>query len=337
MTTAKTSPLVSVLTPVYNGERYLSQCIESVLQQTYTRWEYLIVNNQSTDATARIAQSYADRDPRIKIHHNESFLGMADNWNHAVRLVPQPSTYCKIVHADDWLFPECLEKMVALAESQPAVGIVASYIQEGDFVGADGLPFPSHVLSGRQVCRDTLMGAVPYVFGSPSALLIRSDLMRSQQPFYNDRYHQLLDQSACYELLKEADLGFVHQVLTYHRMHEGSQTAANEESNRLLPEQIQFLQEYGPVFLSASDLERRIETRLSRYYQFLGSAKLQNKDNAFWNFHRTKLKALGYPLDRQRLRYAYVRELYGTIGELLRYPMRALRTRSLRPSSTRRK
>ena len=58
-------PLVSVLTPVFNGEPYLVQAIESVLAQTYTNWEYVLVDNASTDRTAEIIQRYVDKDPRI--------------------------------------------------------------------------------------------------------------------------------------------------------------------------------------------------------------------------------------------------------------------------------
>src|SRR4030095_4995561 len=64
------SPLVSVVTPVYNGERYLAECIESVLAQTYQNWEYIIVNNCSTDRTREIGESYGRKDERIRIHNN---------------------------------------------------------------------------------------------------------------------------------------------------------------------------------------------------------------------------------------------------------------------------
>lgn len=56
-------PQVSVITPVYNGEAYITQCIESILAQTYSNWEYIIVNNQSTDGTLTIAEKYTN-DPR---------------------------------------------------------------------------------------------------------------------------------------------------------------------------------------------------------------------------------------------------------------------------------
>src|SRR5687768_18358729 len=90
-------PLVSVLTPVYNGERYLVECIESVLAQTYQNWEYCIVNNRSTDRTLAIAQKYASQDNRIRIHNNETFVECDANGNIAFRQISSESKYCKVV------------------------------------------------------------------------------------------------------------------------------------------------------------------------------------------------------------------------------------------------
>ncbi|HWG97207.1 MAG TPA: glycosyltransferase, partial [Nitrospira sp.] len=55
-------PLVSIVTPVYNGEKYLAECIESILAQTFPRWDYTIVNNCSTDRSLEIAECYAQKD-----------------------------------------------------------------------------------------------------------------------------------------------------------------------------------------------------------------------------------------------------------------------------------
>ncbi|MEJ2116072.1 MAG: glycosyltransferase family A protein, partial [Gammaproteobacteria bacterium] len=109
-------PLVSVVTPVYNGEIYLSECIESVLAQTYANWEYIILNNCSTDHTPQIIQKYADADKRIKIFTNDKLLPIMDNWNAALQNISPESVYCKIVHADDKLFSECLASMVQIGE-----------------------------------------------------------------------------------------------------------------------------------------------------------------------------------------------------------------------------
>src|SRR5579872_1176719 len=129
-------PLVSVVTPVYNGEAYLAECIESVLAQTYPHWEYIIVNNASTDGTLRIAEQFAAKDHRIRVHTNHELLPIIANHNKAFSLISSESKYCKVVSADDWLFPECLTRMVSLGEANPSVGIVGSYQLSG--AGTDG-------------------------------------------------------------------------------------------------------------------------------------------------------------------------------------------------------
>jgi glycosyltransferase involved in cell wall biosynthesis len=151
-------PLVSVITPVYNGGRYLAECIESVLAQTYKNWEYLIFNNRSTDNTLEIAQSYAQRDARILVHDNDTFLGKLENHNVALRQISSHSKYCKVVHADDSLFPECIARMVELAEANQSVGIVGSYRLDDIWVSCDGLPYPSTVVPGREICRSSSSG-----------------------------------------------------------------------------------------------------------------------------------------------------------------------------------
>lgn len=64
---AESQPLVTVITPVYNGQEYIAECIQSVLDQTYSRWEYLIVDNCSQDRSLEIARQFASKDARIRI------------------------------------------------------------------------------------------------------------------------------------------------------------------------------------------------------------------------------------------------------------------------------
>src|SRR5258706_16482309 len=105
------APLLSVLTPVYNGAGFLAQCVDSVLSQTFGDYEYIIVNNCSTDDTLAIARSYAARDARIRVHNNTDFLGVIENHNLAFSLMSPSTKYCKVVSADDFIFPECLARM----------------------------------------------------------------------------------------------------------------------------------------------------------------------------------------------------------------------------------
>ena len=138
LTTVK--PFVTIVTPVYNGEAYLTECIQSVLNQTYQHREYVIVNNCSTDSTLSIAARYAALDPRIRVITNHAFLSLIDNHHNALRMMSPAAAYCKILCADDWLYPECLDEMVNLGEAFPSVGIISSYTITGTAVRWLGVP-----------------------------------------------------------------------------------------------------------------------------------------------------------------------------------------------------
>src|ERR1051326_1696530 len=146
--TNSSEPFVSVVTPVYNGAAYLAESIDSVLGQSYGNFEYLIVNNCSTDATLEIAQRYAEKDTRIRVCDNDDFLPVMVNHNHAVNQMSPQSKYCKLLSADDWLLPDCLARMVALAEAHPNVGIVGCYSHEGKRILYQGLAYAEQVVEG---------------------------------------------------------------------------------------------------------------------------------------------------------------------------------------------
>jgi glycosyltransferase involved in cell wall biosynthesis len=291
------TPLVSVVTPVYNGEKTLAECIESVLAQTYSHWNYVIVDNCSTDRTYDIASEYAARDGRIRVQRNETFVRAVANYNNALRQISPDSTYCKIVAADDWLFPECLERMVALAEAHPNVAIVGAFQLAGNTVSTEGLP--QAVTRGIDVCRMQLMGG-PYVFGTPTSVMFRSDIVRSRSSFYNEsNLHS--DDEACVEALEHHDYGFVHQILTFRRLHDDSLTSLSYRLNTHTPGLLHLLVRHGAKYLTPEELKARIEEVLRGYYHALGADLLKGRDQEFWRYHRRKLEELGYPFSKVRV------------------------------------
>src|SRR2546430_9956194 len=115
-------PLVSVVTPVYNGAKYLRECLASLIAQSYANWRCALVNNRSTDDSLEIALHYASLDSRITVHNNAEFLPIIDNLNRAYALIDRDCIYCKPLMADDWLYPECIATMVSCALAQPSIG-----------------------------------------------------------------------------------------------------------------------------------------------------------------------------------------------------------------------
>lgn len=300
MATSK-QPLVSVVTPVYNGDAYLTECIESVLAQTYENWEYVIVNNCSTDRTLEIAERYAKKESRIRICNNESMLDALPNHNHALRQISADSKYCKVLQADDWLFPECISRMVEVAEQHPSVRIVGSYRLDEDKVNLDGLPYPSTVVSGRDVCRWHLLALGKlYVFGSPTSLLICSDLVRKRENFYNET-HMEADKEVCFDLLQECDFGFVHQVLTFTRRHNESRSSFARKLNTLKLGRIRILKRCGPIFLSGKEYSRTLKLELDYYHEFLARTIISEGKSGIFRYHKKELAKLGVPVNSFKL------------------------------------
>src|SRR6266700_2085453 len=260
-------PLVNIVTTVYNGAEHLAECVESILRQTYQNWDCTIINNCSTDSSAEIARRYAARDPRIRIYENEKFLRVISNHNVALRQISPASKYCKFVSADDWIFPECLERMVAVAEEHPTVGIVGAYGLQGKQVMWIGLPYPSKLVPGREICRKLFLDGL-YIFGTATSLLFRAQSVRGRNPFY-DQSNLHSDSEACLALLKTCDFGFVNQVLTYTRVRPSSLTALSAEMNTWIAGRLLDVVMHGLDCLTQEEFAFCLDQKLNEYYRFL--------------------------------------------------------------------
>ena len=300
-------PFVSIVTPVYNGGKFLDECIKSVLAQTYANWEYVIVNNCSTDNTAEIAAGYEARDSRIKLVNNPVHLKVMDNLNNAFRHISPESTYCKVLHADDWMFPNCIAEMVALAEKYPTIGIVSSYRIDDKKVDLYGLPYPDCFFKGKEIGRSFFLDRT-YYFGSPSSLLIRSDLIRKRDEVYDPTYLQS-DISTCLDILSESDFGFVHQILTYTRRHKDtvSEMQAKRRSTSLLGYLKMFLK-YGPVFLSTEEMRKNYPRAINFVYIELARNMIETGYRESWKKHTDEFRALNVPVKHPKIIRFLIRE-----------------------------
>jgi glycosyltransferase involved in cell wall biosynthesis len=266
-----------------------------VLSQSYQNLEYVLVNNCSTDRSLEVAEKYARMDSRIRIINNDVFLPVqAQNYNHALRQISPMSKYCKIVQADDWIFPECITEMVRAAEANPTVGVVASYWLRDTIVYGHGLPYPSTFMSGLDVCKWHLLNHPDcYLFGTATSLLIRSDLIRNRDPFY-DESSVLEDIEVCYELLGKSDFAFVHQVLTFTRVDNESLTGQIRDFIPYLLHALICLKKYGQLYLTEEEYSLRLEAISRRYFWALADGFLYGRGKEFWAYHKGGLQSIGY-------------------------------------------
>lgn len=324
-------PLVSVVTPFYNTERYLGEAIESVLRQTYQNWEYVLVNNRSTDESVRIAQRYAERDARIRLVHNDRFLPQVENYNHALRQISPQSKYCKVVQADDWIFERCLEDMVRAAEQAPNVALVSSYSLYDPqptmgarlSVGNTGLGYTTTLVPGRAMLRRYLLEYLS-VFGSPTCVMFRASDVRAMSSFFN-LGSPVEDIEACFEVLQKGDFAFVHQVLTFNRCEKGSiwWRLSGWDTNPL--NKVILATKYAAGLLSQEE-RAGVERRVSReHYRCLGNAVLRGRPTEYWDYHKAGLASVGRRIRWHRLVWWVARAILerianpkSTVGEVAR-------------------
>lgn len=301
-------PYISIVTAVCNGESFLSECIDSVLAQTFQNWDQIIVDNCSEDRSLCIARSYEAQDDRIRVFVNEEKLEPIQNWNYALGLISPDSLYCKVLFADDWLFPDCISAMVAVAVESESIGIVGTYRLNDKYVDLDGLKYPSTKTSGLEIGRLCLSRKPLWLFGSPSSLLYRADLVRGRDRFYDESLIHS-DTDVCFDLLQHCDYGFEHQDLSSTRRHKESISSSIEEYGTRRVEGFVILRRYGSVFLDDREYAQRIEEKLNRYHAYLVQRLFNPRPPDFWQHYRDKMREHNIPVRWMSFLKLFTREI----------------------------
>ncbi len=126
--------LVSIITPLYQAQKYISKTIESVRSQTYENWEMIVVDDCSTDAGSSLVRAYTTEDSRIRYHRNEKNMGAAKSRNEAMKLAR--GQYLAFLDSDDLWEPQKLEKQIKLMQEKNAAFVFAGC----DVIDDDGKP-----------------------------------------------------------------------------------------------------------------------------------------------------------------------------------------------------
>ena len=212
-------PRVSLGLPVYNGEAYLKEAIESVLAQTYKDFECIISDNASTDRTREICEQYAASDARIRYVRQPSNIGAGKNYNFVFD--EARGEYFKWVAHDDIIAPEYVEKCVAALDSNKNLALAySSFVDIDDNGKTLGTTrrnfgtFPTPSARFRKLAE--LDYTCEEVFGLiPSHVLRKTDLIKN----YTDSDRTLLAELGLYGTFYE-----VPEVLFFHRMHTNMST-----------------------------------------------------------------------------------------------------------------
>lgn len=233
---------VTVCIPTYNGSQYLPKCLDSVLSQSDSGFEVLIVDDQSSDNTWEMLNQYAAKDNRIRLFRNEQNLGLVGNWNRCLELAR--GEWIKFVFQDDWLAPNCIERMVsASTDSQSLLtvcrrefvfdGVPDSIINEyqkfnNEFSPAGAFP-GKYKITADEFCDVLLQHQIINFLGEPTAMLIHRDAITCFGKFNPDLI-QLCDFEYWARIGVNTGILYIPETLAYFRVHSNSTTSSNDKS-----------------------------------------------------------------------------------------------------------
>lgn len=173
------SDLISIIIPVFNKERNLQQCVDSILAQSYIKFRLLLIDDCSTDSSGSICEKYAEKDKRIEYYKNERNSGPGYTRNRGITLAS--GKYLMFVDADDYLEKNTLEELVKVTEAHPEAGAVLYGYQMFDKNGKiDGfIPVKQHINDKEQMQRFLCKWGTNPIFGSPCNKLFNLKLVTS--------------------------------------------------------------------------------------------------------------------------------------------------------------
>ena len=257
-------PLVTVLMSVHNGEAYLSEAVESILSQTYQNFEFLIVNDASTDRSASILVEY--QDARIRIIRNEHNLGLTRSLNKGLAQVK--GKYVARMDADDVSYPLRLERQVTFMEQHPEVGLCGTW---GKLLGLKdkyNRTFPTN----NNELQVSLLCYNPFIHPS---VVLRSDVLRALDKPYDQRFRYAQDYELWTRVAERSEITNLPETLVGYRVHEGQISShRRQEQDQCVTQVVQTqLKKLG---IEASPQEARFARHvLSRSFPYQATEAVQ--------------------------------------------------------------
>lgn len=213
----KTNPAISVIMPVYNAQTYLRECINSVLNQTFTDFEFIIIDDCCTDSTAAILSSY--NDARIKIFKNEINLGLTKSLNRAIELAQ--GKYIARMDADDICLPKRFEKQIELLEANPKIGLCGTWYENfGDSSG---------IAKYNTTHNEIVLGLLYQSQFCHPTVIMRKEIVDKHHLLYDTNFTTAQDYELWSRMAHVCETANVDEVLLRYRFHAESVSSKKKE------------------------------------------------------------------------------------------------------------
>jgi len=241
---------ISVLLPTFNNSAYLSTAIESILNQTYTNFELIIINDGSNDNTEYILSSYQSFDSRIKVINNKRNLGVANSLNLGIN--ESCGEFIARMDGDDISTPTRFEMQINFLEENPEISILGSRV---DFIDeySEKLPdYPWIIPEKHNDIAWRLLFSTPICH--PTIIMRKSVFSSSKSTFYDPHYKNE-DMHLWSKLIFETKMHNLQEILLHYRMGINK----NDTLNKILPTQIRMIaKEYIEKIIDSKVTNRQV-------------------------------------------------------------------------------
>lgn len=256
------APLVAILTPVYNGEKFLAETMECVQRSDYPNLVHVIVDNASTDSTPEIIERYKNQRVKVISWRNPHTIVMNDNFNAVAEKAPDEAKYVRFLCADDIMAPSAISKMVEIAERDDGVSVVGCQCRNIGILGWE-LPRDRTVFPGTFIVRAYLRRETMVLSGTH--FLFRTAILRECWPPY-DTTLTSGDNVCAIKAALRGRFGFVHEMLAEFRHHaEGHSLKVAARKGDHLFEWLVVLDRYGQQVMTNSEY-RKCRRLYRRYF-----------------------------------------------------------------------
>ncbi len=264
------SPLVSVLLPVSNAEGIIGDAIVSVLRQTLSDFELIIVDDASEDMSARVIRGFAAHDKRIRFHRSSKKCGTYENYNQCLQI--STGKYIKPLSQNALLLPTALDRLVEVLQRKPAVALVSyktNHIEA--FAKAS---FGSDVRLGFVEIASKILNQSNNFIGDPNSVLFRKEYVSGG---FDKRLTHLTDIDYWLRILQNGDFFYVNEVLCNIQEESARSSHSTQDMLQVLLEWLLIARKNENLFQKTG--ENPIEFCQQSVRKFLSKISVQNDVN----------------------------------------------------------
>ena len=264
-------PMVSIIVPIYNAENYLRRCVDSILNQEYTDFELLLVNDGSTDASGDICEEYGDRDPRVIVIQKEN-TGVSDSRNRA--LDRARGKYLQFLDSDDWITPDATRLFVRAAEEYGCDMVISDFYRVvGERLSPKGDIEEEGVLTREEFAAHMMENPADFYYGVLWNKLYRRDIVEEHNLRMDTDINWCEDFMFNLEYIRYAKVFYaLHAPIYYYVKRKGSLASQGINISKTVKMKLNVFEYYNNFYKHVLEEEDYEKNRLQVYRFFIDAA-----------------------------------------------------------------